>query len=113
MKNVELSQFECDELWTFIKKKEKTLPRSGTFEPESGDAWIYTAVKRRSYLFIAFSVGKWTQQTCLGMVRKLAKVLKVPSLQCPLEVFTDGNDDYTYVLPLCFQLGLIDYGLVD
>ena len=44
------------------------------------------------------------------MVRKLAKVLKVPSLQCPLEVFTDGNDDYTYVLPLCFQLGLIDYG---
>jgi len=44
------------------------------------------------------------------MVRKLAKVLKVPSLQCPLEVFTDGNDDYSYVLPLCFQLGLIDYG---
>ena len=44
------------------------------------------------------------------MVRKLAKVLQVPSLQCPLEVFTDGNDDYTYVLPMCFQLGLIDYG---
>jgi hypothetical protein len=32
------------------------------------------------------------------------------SLQCPLEVFTDGNDDYTYVLPLCFQLGFVDYG---
>jgi hypothetical protein len=44
------------------------------------------------------------------MVRKFAKVLKVPSLQCPLEVFIDGNDDYTYVLPLCFALGLIDYG---
>jgi len=44
------------------------------------------------------------------MVRKLAKALKIPSLQCPLEVFTDGNDDYAYVLPLCFQLGLIDYG---
>jgi hypothetical protein len=25
-------------------------------------------------------------------------------------VFTDGNDNYTYVLPLCFQLGLVDYG---
>lgn len=43
------------------------------------------------------------------MVRKLAKVLKVPSLQCPLEVFTDGNDDYTYVLPLCFAPGFVDY----
>ena len=44
------------------------------------------------------------------MIRKLAKVLKVPSLQCPLEVFTDGNDDYTYVLLVCFHLGLIVYG---
>jgi len=61
-------------------------------------------------LFAAFSIGKWTQQTCLRMVRKLAKVLKVPSLLCPLEVFTDGNDDHTYVLSLRFQLGLVDYG---
>ena len=45
------------------------------------------------------------------MIRKLATVLKVPSFQCPLEVFTDdGNDAYAYVLPMCFQLGLIDYG---
>ncbi|MDR2203951.1 MAG: hypothetical protein LBE76_06615, partial [Nitrososphaerota archaeon] len=34
----------------------------------------------------------------------------MPSFQCPLEVFTDGNDDYVYVLPQCFVLGLIDYG---
>jgi hypothetical protein len=61
-------------------------------------------------LFAAFSAGKWNQQTCLAMVRKLAKALKVPSLQCPLEVFTDGNEDYSYVLPLCFALGFIDYG---
>ena len=44
------------------------------------------------------------------MIQKLAKTLKVPSLQCPLEVFTDGNDDYSYVLPLCFRLGFVDYG---
>jgi len=25
-------------------------------------------------------------------------------------VFTDGNDDYTYVLPMCFALGFVDYG---
>jgi hypothetical protein len=41
-----------------LLKKEKTLPRSGTFEPENSDAYIYTAVKRKSYLFAAFSVGK-------------------------------------------------------
>ena len=25
-------------------------------------------------------------------------------------MFTDGNDDYTYVLPMCFALGFVDYG---
>jgi hypothetical protein len=43
-----------------LLKKEKTLPRSGQIESESGDCYIYTAIKRRSYLFAAFSVGKWT-----------------------------------------------------
>ena len=44
------------------------------------------------------------------MMRKLAKRLRLPSFQCPLEIFTDGNDDYAYVLPKCFQVGFVDYG---
>ena len=67
-------------------------------------------MKRHSYLFVAFSVGKWTQRTCLDLMLKLAVATKQPSWQSTLELFTDGNDDYTYVLPRCFQLGLIDYG---
>lgn len=67
-------------------------------------------MKRRSYFFAAFSVGKWTQQTCMDMMQKLAGVTKQPSCESMLELFTDGNDDYSYVLPKCFPLGLIDYG---
>ena len=93
-----------------LLKKEKTLKREGAPEPEAGDCWVYTAVKRYSYLFAAFSVGKWTQQTCMEMMRKLAAVTKQPSWQSTFELFSDGNDDYTYVLPRCFPLGLVDYG---
>ena len=57
-----------------------------------------------------FSVGKWTQQTCFDLVQKIAKVTRQSSWQSTLELFTDGNDDYAYVLPRCFPLGLIDYG---
>ena len=78
MQNIGLSQFECDELWTFIKKKEKTLKRKSQIEPENGDCYLYTTIKRKSYLLTAFSAGKWTQQTCLYMIHRLAKVLKVP-----------------------------------
>ena len=37
-------------------KKQKTLVRTGGDESEEGDAWIYTAVKRDSYLFPTFSI---------------------------------------------------------
>ena len=46
----------------------------------------------------------------MEMMRKLAAATKQPSWQSTLELFTDGNDDYVYVLPRCFPLGLIDYG---
>ena len=46
----------------------------------------------------------------MEMLRKLADVTKQVSWQDTLELFTDGNDDYTYVLPMCFPLGLVDYG---
>ena len=67
-------------------------------------------MKRHSYLFAAFSVGKWTQETCMELMKKLAAATRQPSWQSTLELFTDGNDDYAYVLPKCFPLGLIDYG---
>jgi hypothetical protein len=46
----------------------------------------------------------------MDLMRKLAAATKQPSWQSTLELFTDGNDDYTYVSPMCFPLGLIDYG---
>jgi hypothetical protein len=93
-----------------LLKKAKTSKQKGTIEPKTGDAWVYTAVKRHLYLFAAFSVSKWTQQTCMDLMRKLAATSKQPSWQSTLELFTDWNDYYAYVLYRCFPLGLIDYG---
>ena len=45
-----------------------------------------------------------------GAHGKTRRRTKQPSWQSTLELFTDGNDDYSYVLPKCFPLGLIDYG---
>jgi hypothetical protein len=78
--------------------------------PEVGDCGVYTAVKRRSYLFAAFAVGKWTQLTCAEMIWKLSGVTKKPSWHDMLTLFTDGNDDYMFVLSKYYPLGLVDYG---
>ncbi len=44
------------------------------------------------------------------MIEKLSERTEQPSPQTKMEVFTDGNDDYTYVLPDYYVDTCIDYG---
>jgi hypothetical protein len=46
----------------------------------------------------------------MEMIRKLSGITRKPSCLDMLTMFTDGNDDYTFVLPKCYPLGLVDYG---
>jgi len=66
-------------------------------------------VKRHSYLFLAFAIGKWTQQTCSEMIGDFKRGLKSPRRGEKIEVFTDGNDDYTYVFPSFFKVKQLNY----
>ena len=79
-------------------------------KPEEGDAWVYTCLKRESYLLASFAVGKWTQETCRKMFDKLSKETNAPSSSDKLQIFSDGNDDYNVVLPEYYPIDLIDYG---
>ncbi len=59
---------------------------------------------------MAFAVGKWTQKTCKNMVDQLYRRTKLPSPDKKLDIFTDGNDDYTYVLAKYYADTCINYG---
>lgn len=67
-------------------------------------------MKRHSYLFSAFSIGKWTQETCGEMLCDFSNRVMSPGEGEKVEVFTDGNDDYVYVLPDYFRVGNLNYG---
>ncbi len=67
-------------------------------------------MKRYSYLFLAFAVGKWTGQTCSEMIGVFKKSLRSPRRGEKVEVFTDGNDDYTYAFPGFFKVKQLNYG---
>ena len=67
-------------------------------------------MKRQSYLFLAFAVGKWTQQTCSEMIGGFKRSLRKPCRGEKVEVFTDGNDDYTYAFPSLFKVKQLNYG---
>jgi len=98
LSEVKLSPIEVDELWSTIKKKQKRVKLEGSRTDEEGDAWIYTAIKRGSYLFLSHSAGKWTQQECRDMIDMMFYMIESPFPSNKLQIFSDGNDDYTYVL---------------
>jgi hypothetical protein len=59
---------------------------------------------------VAFSVGKWTHETCRRMIEKLSERAEHPFPNTKIEIFSDGNDDYTYVLPDYYADSCINYG---
>jgi len=58
---------------------------------------------------VAFAIGKWTNQTCSTMLGKFKKRVRYPKKGERIEIFTDGNDDYTYVLPNYFFVKRVNY----
>ncbi len=90
VRNVRASIVQCDEMWTFIYAKQKTVKRRGKIyawrdrqlgrEPRlqveghdwQGDAWTWTAVDKESKLLISWTLGERTNQ----YANKLAEDLK-------------------------------------
>ncbi|MBT0160976.1 IS1 family transposase [Candidatus Bathyarchaeota archaeon A05DMB-2] len=58
---------------------------------------------------MAFALGKWTQQTCSEMICDFKRSLRPSKTGEKIEVFTDGNDDYTYALPCFFKVRQLNY----
>jgi transposase-like protein/IS1 family transposase len=54
--NVKVRDVECDEVWSFIRKKEKRV-RPGD-DPNFGDCYTFVAIERHSKLVLNIAVGK-------------------------------------------------------
>ena len=46
------------------------------------------------------------------MIEKLSNRTKLPFPETKIEVFTDGNDDYTHILPDYYAETCINYGQI-
>src|ERR1700687_439468 len=61
VRNVQVRDVECDELWSFIGKKEKrVLPGD---DPNMGDCYTFVAIERHTKLVINIAMGKRNQGT--------------------------------------------------
>jgi len=104
MQNLNCKVLQCDEIWTFVAKKQKHVRMSDP--TEFGDAWIFIALDAESKLVPSFAIGKRTAQTTRALVDDLA-----PRLANRVQLTTDGFRFYINAVEKNFGSD-IDYAML-
>ena len=107
MQNLRVSDIQCDEVWSFVGKKERTAFFDGSGEG-CGDAYAFTAIDRNTKLLFCFHVGRRTAEDATLFADKLA--LCCDDLIRP-HVSTDGYNPYHTAIPAAFGHN-VDHGML-
>jgi len=71
MQELQLSQVQLDELWTFVRKKQRMLSEWEKLQSEYGDTWIWMAFDPVHKLVIAVLIGDRTEEEAVGLLERL------------------------------------------
>jgi IS1 family transposase len=86
--NVPVKDVQCDEIWSFIQKKEKAVKYGD--DPNFGDSYCFTALETHSKLILNFALGKRNQRTTDAFVEGLRHATASQKFQ----ITTDGFAPY-------------------
>ena len=71
LKDFHCEKIQVDEIWTFVKKKEKRLSYKEKSHGEFGDQYVFVALDADTKLVPAFTVGKRNSETTLNFIIEL------------------------------------------
>lgn len=83
MRNLRCGFVQCDEIWTYVGKKQKQVRDADS--PEVGDQWVFVAMDAETKLIPVFTVGKRTEETTWYFITELAE-----RLANRVQITTDG-----------------------
>ena len=89
IRNVEVRDVECDELWAFIGKKQKRIRPED--DQNLGDAYTFVAIERHSKLVLNIALGKRDQATTDVFVEGLRQAT---AARTRFQITTDGFAPY-------------------
>ena len=88
VRNVEVRDVECDELWAFIGKKQKRV--KPTDDQNLGDCYTFVAIERHSKLVLNIAMGKRDQSTTDAFIEGIRHATTGSHFQ----ITTDGFAPY-------------------
>jgi IS1 family transposase len=83
MQNLKCQFIQCDEIWTFVQKKQKRCRKEDP--AEFGDAWVFVAIDPVTKLVPSFNIGKRSAATTKDFIDDLAQ-----RLNSRIQLTTDG-----------------------
>ena len=94
LKDVEVTECQLDEMWSFIGKKEKNLDPVEKLYKILGDAWIWIAFDAINKITLAYNIGKRTLSYAISLIEDVKRVTK-----CIPDLFSsDQLDQYAKAL---------------
>jgi IS1 family transposase len=97
MRGLTLDHLECDEIWTFVRKKQGKLKPEERQNTTIGDQYLFVALDQRTKLIPCFTLGKRTRETTQRFMDDLSSrlVLAEPWQAGPHpQISTDGWSSY-------------------
>jgi transposase-like protein/IS1 family transposase len=88
IRNVEVRDVECDELWSFIGKKQKRVRPED--DQNLGDAYTFVAIERHTKLVLNIAMGKRDQHTTNAFVEGIRHA----TARGQFQITTDGFSPY-------------------
>lgn len=90
IQNVSVKAVQCDEIWGFVKMKEKTKHRRKSEDAQLGDAYTFVAIEQHTKLVLAWHLGRRTAADTFEFTEKLCRATADHSFA----VYTDGFAPY-------------------
>lgn len=107
IKNVSVTDIECDELWSYCGKKQKRVRPED--DQNLGDCYVFVAIERHSKLVLNIAMGKRDQSTCDVFVEGIRHAtITSPKFQ----ITTDGFAPYRSAITTTLHDRLTGYAML-
>ena len=93
--SIPVADVQCDEVWSFVGKKERTKRQQKDFDPAKGDAYCYIGIERSTKLIVSFLLGKRNEYDTYEFAANLRR-----STCGRFQLSTDGWGHYCHAMPM-------------
>lgn len=106
LRNLPATRIECDEIWSFVGMKAKSIPVERRDEEGIGDVWTWVAIDPDTKLVASWVVGGHDDYACRMFMIDLAS-----RLSNRIQLTTDGFSRYPNAVEEAFR-GQVDYAVL-